>query len=318
MKCAPSTPASAICMTMDNASSPNRDTPDTTNKIIGLILGDVQNPYFAEIIYRLQNLLFQRNYMLMQFSSSYIEEKELQFIEFCEHAHFAGLILLSALDSNTLRERIKALPFPVVLLNRFISNLNCSTVVQDNFQCGYLAANHLLGLGHPRIAFIAGPKNSTSSMKRLEGFRQALTNCFLPVEEEEIYYGNLTLEDGLRIGEEYVKERKRHPKAVIIGNDMMSIGFMDACHRAGVQIPKDLSIVSFDDIRLSSLSCIDLTTIQQPVPDMCEATVEAIFRALEKPDARAVRIILSPKLVVRSTTDYYCPDNDKSFFGLSK
>lgn len=304
-------PPSKIRVAMDDPHKALRDISPTSSKVIGLILGDVQNPYYAEIIYRLQNILFQRNYMLMQFSSSYIEEKELQFIEFCEQSHFAGLVLLSALDSDILRERIRALPFPVVLLNRFIPNLNCSTVMQDNFQCGYLAANHLLGLGHPRIAFVAGPKNSTSSMKRLDGFRQALANCFVPLEEDEIYYGNLTLEDGQRIGSEYIKELDKHPKAVIVGNDMMSIGFIDACHQNGVRIPEDLSLISFDNIRLSGLSCIDLTTVQQPIPDMCEATAEAIFQALENPDAGAERIILSPTLVIRSTTDYYRPGSEK-------
>ena len=300
-------PPARIRVPLEDSESPRQDPPASGN-VIGLILGDVQNPYYAEIIYRLQNLLFQRNYILMQFSSSYIEEKELQFIEFCEHSRFAGLILLSALDSGVLRDRIRALPFPVVLLNRFIANLNCNTVMQDNFQCGYIAANHLLGLGHPRIAFIAGPRNSTSSMKRLEGFRQALNNCFVSICEDEIYFGNLTLEDGFRLGMEYIRDLRRHPKAVIIGNDMMAIGFMDACRRAGVRVPEDLSIISFDNIRLASLACIDLTTVQQPIPDMCEATVEALFRALESPKERAERIILSPKLVVRSTTGYYRPD----------
>lgn len=276
--------------------------PIPSTNIIGLILGDIRNPYYAEIAYQLQNLCFKKNYILMQFSSSYIEEKEFQFIEFCEHAKFAGLILLSALDSDTLYQKIKKLPFPVILLNRFIPNFNGYTIMQDNFQCGYLAANHLLELGFTKIAFIAGPANSTASMKRLDGFRQALSNCFIPFDPDEIYYGNLALEDGLRIGTEYVKDLPNRPKAVIIGNDMMAIGFMEACQNAHVKIPEQLSIVSFDDIRIASLKNIALTTVRQPIFDMCNATAEALFNSIEHPDLKPYRIILSPELIVRSTT----------------
>lgn len=297
--------AHSVCL--NESYTVNAVSRNPASRVIGLILGDVRNLYYSEIIFHLQNIFFQHNYMLMQFTSLYNEDRELEFLEFCEQANFAGLILLSALDSKVLQEKIEALPFPVIVLNRFIKNFDGYTIVQDNFKCGYLAATHLLELGHPRIAFLAGPQNSTSSMRRLEGFRQAMQNCYIPIEESEIYYGDLTIDNGIRIGSHYLKDLPQHPKAIIIGNDLMSIGFLEACDRAHVTVPDQLSIVSFDDISFSALQRFSLTTVRQPIEDMCEAAATALLNAIFHPDCAPYRTILAPKLVVRSTTCQYQP-----------
>ena len=276
--------------------------------VIGLILGDIRNPYYAEIAYTMQGLLNEKEYLLMQFNSSYDETKELNFMDSCEKLHFAGLIMISTLGTEKLKERINKLPFPVVLINRFIQDYVGPTVLQDNFQSGYIAASHLIELGFPEIAFIAGQKNSTASMKRLEGFQQALQNYYIPLEEKNVLYGELTLESGRSLGEMYLKDRANRPKAIVIGNDLMAIGFLDACDAAGVRIPADISVVSFDDIEFASLKRINLTTVRQPVKAMCKAAAEMMIHTLAQTPDLIDRVILEPELIVRATTDRYNKD----------
>lgn len=278
------------------------------DNVIGLILGDMRNPYYSNIVFTLQEILIREGYMLMQFNSTYDESKELQFIDFTAHAAFSGLILISALNSELLREKIESLSCPVVLLDRIIQNYTGHAVIQDNFHGGYLAANHLIELGYPSIAYIAGPTQSTSSMKRLEGFMQALRNYYIPFNEENLWYGDLTLECGTSIGWEYIRELKNRPKAVVIGNDLMAIGFMDACHNAGVLIPDHLSLVSFDDIPFAALKAFEITTIRQPVMEMCKAAADTMLTAIRNPNTSPIRVILEPELVIRSTTAPYIPE----------
>ena len=272
-------------------------------KIIALILGDIRNPFYADLTFSIQQLLSKSGYMVMLFNSEYDLAREMEFIRIAEQFNFSGLILITATETE-IEERLQSLSMPTVLVNRMLPRFNGDSVLMDNFKAGYIATMHLLELGHNEIGFIMGHYVSSASNQRYEGYKQALLNFSLSFEEEHIYQSDLKIETGYRLAEEFCAKTSK-PSAMVIVNDLTAIGFMDGCKKHGLQIPEDLSIVSFDNINISSVSGIDLTTIDQHADKMSEHAVQLMLKQLKTSDAKTERIILDPSLIIRKTTGPY-------------
>lgn len=268
--------------------------------IIALIMGDMGNPFYADLANIIQKHLAKHNYMMVLFNSEYNTEQELEFIKKVELFHFDGLILITAQD-KAISQKLERLPIPKVLVNRIIPDYSGSSVLTDNFQAGYEAALHLINLGHKEIGFIEGPSSSSASTQRYSGFCQAMQNYNLPVKEEYIWKSNLKLEDGKQLSKEFLQLVHR-PTAVIIVNDMTSIGFMDGCIEEGLHIPDELSIIGFDDISISSLHSIQLTTVSQHAEEMGRIASELMIKQLTTSHSQPERVILKPSLIIRNTT----------------
>ena len=268
--------------------------------IVALILGDVRNPFYADLAFRIQQILNNQGYMVMTLNSEYNIERELEFLGLTEQFNFAGLILITAQEEK-IEEKLKTMDIPKVLVNRSLPSYKGDSVLIDNFQAGYQATMHLIELGHRHIGFIKGPGVSSASSQRFAGYRQVMQNYGLPFEENFVFESDLKLETGRSLADDFCKLEKR-PSAMVIVNDMTAIGFMDGCRNAGIRIPEDLSIVSFDNIAMASMYGIELTTISQRVDEMGEKAAHLMLKQLNDKDAKPERIIMEPTLIVRKTT----------------
>lgn len=268
--------------------------------IIGLIFGDVRNPFYAELTFHVQKALESRGYTVMIFNSEYDIAKEIQFLEVSKELCLAGLILFTA-QTNMIEAQFEKLNIPIVFVNRTLQLQNYDSVLMDNFKAGYIAAMHLIELGHKRIGFINGQAKSSASVERFEGFKQALKNYYLPLDSEDVLSGNLKMEIGYELAKQFFQKKSR-PSALVIGNDMMALGFMDWCKENQICIPEELSLVSFDNIIFSGMHGIELTTISQQIGEMGEKAAELMIRRIDNPEADYERIILEPALIVRNTT----------------
>lgn len=271
--------------------------------IVGLVFGDVRNPFYSELTFYIQRALEKYGYTVMIFNNEYDLEREARSIETAKELCLAGLILFTVV-TNMEEEQLRAMNIPIVFVNRTLEFQNYDSVLLDNFRAGYIATMHLIELGHKRIGFVKGHQRSSVTIQRFEGYRQALKNYYLTLQEEDIFSGDLKMRKGYEIAEEFFARRQR-PSALLIGNDLMALGFMDWCKEHGVEIPKELSIVSFDNIDFSALHGFELTTISQKVEEMGEKAAELMVRRIEEPEAEYRRIILEPKLIVRNTTREY-------------
>lgn len=269
--------------------------------IVALILGDVRNPFYSDLAFYIQKILNENGYMVMVFNSEYQEKKEIEFIKIAEQFNFAGLILITA-QSNDLKNAIRKVNVPVVLVNRTFEDYEGDAVLLDNFQAGYIATKHLMELGHKRIGFVAGHATSSSVEQRLSGYKQVLQNYHLQKNDDDIMIGNLSFETGYQIAETIIKDLRNKPSAYLVANDMSALGFIDCCKKYGVKIPEMISIVSFDNIMFASLRDIKLTTVNQHVKEMSEDAAGLMLRRLKNPDAEPQRVIIEPTLIVRSTT----------------
>lgn len=270
---------------------------------IGLIYGDVRNPFYADLTYYMQKAFDQKGYAVMVFNSEYSVEKELEFIRMAEEFCLAGLVLFTA-QTNMEEANFKDVGIPIVFVNRSLAMEQYDCVLMDNFKAGYIAAMHLIKLGHRRIGMVKGNALSSASMLRFDGVVQALKNCGLSMLPEDVWSGDLKMPTGYAMARRFFAQPSR-PDGLVISNDMMALGFIDYCNEIGVKIPEEISIVSFDNIIFSGIHGIDLTTISQDVQTMGEKAAELMLERIEHPQGECKKIILEPTLIVRRSTRAY-------------
>jgi LacI family transcriptional regulator len=275
--------------------------------IIALILGDIRNPFYADLALYMQKFLNEAGFMVMTFNSEYDTEKEVDYIKKCRQFNFAGLILITA-QSSQVFDAIRNVEMPVVLVNRTLEDYTGDLVSMDNFQAGYIATKHLIELGHPSVAFISGPMLSSAINQRYQGYRKVLEMYHVPFQEEYVFYGDLKLDKGKEIAKSYVQNIVHLPRAAVVSNDLMALGFIDGLIEEGISVPEMFSVVGFDNIAVGSLCNINLTTVNQHCELMCKHATRLILKRILDKDAVSEKIILEPNLIVRGTTAAYNRD----------
>ncbi|MEO7122507.1 MAG: LacI family DNA-binding transcriptional regulator [Lacisediminihabitans sp.] len=173
-----------------------------------------------------------------------------------------------------------------------------------NWTGGVLAARHLVGLGHKRIAVITGPGEMMSSRARLSGFQSAMELAGIEVPDEYIVPGNYHREDGVSGGLKLLELPER-PTAIFAGNDLQALGIYEAARTLGLSIPQDLSVVGYDDLELAKWVGPPLTTVRQPLTEMAEQATRLVLGVSGENENDTVRIDLATDLVVRDSTARY-------------
>ena len=169
-----------------------------------------------------------------------------------------------------------------------------------------MATNHLIGLGHRRIACLAGPANLNSSAQRIEGWRQALATAGLAEASADLlWHSDFSSQGGFRTMQA-ILALSPAPTAVFVCNDLMGIGALSAAHEAGIQIPQDMSLIGFDDIELARFASPALTTIAQPKLRIGIAAVDMLLERIQGGRIQARQLILQPELIVRHSTAGLC------------
>lgn len=270
--------------------------------VIHLIIGDIRNPFYAELARGVEDVGYEHGFTVVVSSTDDNPEREALYLHTTADFRAAGLVLSTALPEQQLLAHLQRIGCPVVLLNRYHPSVDADAVLLDNHMGGYLATRHLLDLGHRKIAHLAGPVNSSASRERLEGFRAAVREFGLDPDQLIIDYGNLRHDSGYRMGQRLVAAGMP-VTAVFAGNDLMALGVMEAVTQAGLRVPEDLSVVGFDDTNLSGLWTVLLTTVRQPQYEMGRAAGELLVRRLSDPKGTANRrVVFAPELVVRRST----------------
>lgn len=272
------------------------------NNTIALVIGDIRNPFYADLEYGIQECLSQEGYQIMIFNSEYDIDKELSILQKTAEGGFSGLFLVTA-QSEKMEAVLKTLSLPVVLVNRNFPGFPGDSVFADNFQAGYLAAVHLIDLYHRKIGFIRGPLLSSASTQRFEGYSQAMSNFGLTIDDRFIYDCDLKIESGRQSAKVYLAcPPEDRPSAMIIVNDLAALGFIDECRKNGLSIPQDVSVISFDNIIYSSIEGINLTTVSQHVDEMSREAARLMLKQLHGDQTHPERVIITPELVVRGST----------------
>ncbi|MGI9862561.1 LacI family DNA-binding transcriptional regulator [Moorella naiadis] len=274
--------------------------------IVALIIGDIRNPFYAELTRAVKDVLNQEGYMVVVCDSDYDPEKEEVYIRTADEHGFAGIIMITAMETEALVQQLEKLQCPVVLLNRYLPSVETDVISVDNYEGGYRAAEYLFKLGHRNIAHLAGFRNSSATRDRLRGFIDALKHYDIEISEDKIVYGNLQMEAGHKFAKEFLK---LHPEitAVFCGNDLMALGLIEGLIEMGRDVPDDISIIGYDDIALASMARIKLTTIRQPQYEMGQTAAEVLIDRMKGKIGAPKRIIFTPRLIIRESTTVYKP-----------
>ena len=289
------------------SAAARRRLQPTTEKSIGLIVKEINNPYFADIIFGAQEAARELGYNVLVAHTDRSYEFEQQVAELLVAKDVDGLIVNPLLneesDLSHLFE-IRRNNIPLVLIEG-IRGIHASTVDVDNVVAEKEAVEYLITLGHERIAHFAGPRYSLHSDERVEGVRRAHSAHRLAIGDDDIVHAGSSLKDGYTVGLQYFRGRAAddRPTAVTCYNDLVAIGVLRALRELGLSVPGDVSVIGFDDIDVVSYLGTPLTSVRMPRFEIGQRATRLLIETAEAVGpAPAQRVMLDAELVVRDTT----------------
>ena len=269
---------------------------------VGLLLADIANPWFPELVRGVEDVLWSAQINLVLCNTDYQAEKEDTYLRHLIDKRVDGLILASTGAESPAVPRLQAEGVPLVMLNRRHGSVATDYVGMDNKGGVAAAVAHLAELGHSRIGFIAGRISSSAASERREGYLFAMAAHFGAAPPELIAQGDYSIVSGFEATRRLLALTPP-PTAIVSANDFMAYGAIDAITRAGMSVPRDISVTGFDDILVSGLSLIRLTTVRPPTWKLGATAAELLLKRVGK-KALGLResVILPSELVVRGTT----------------
>ncbi|MEX2540773.1 MAG: LacI family DNA-binding transcriptional regulator [Trueperaceae bacterium] len=266
---------------------------------IGVIVSDLKNPFYSTVAKAIENQVSDHGYSCVICDADESAEKEAHALELLAQLKVRGIIhAFTGGDVDTLR-RLQAEGMPLIEIDRRSDLPGVDAVLLDNALGARLAAEHLLGLGHRRIAIVSGPERLTTGRQRLEGFRKALANAGVTLDDEYTEIGDFREASGYQATSRLL-QLDAPPTALFVANNEMMAGALSALREAGVNIPRQISLISFDDVRWAKYVDPPLTIIAQPTEQFGAVAAELFWERLHGRTEPVVRI-LSPSLVVRES-----------------
>jgi LacI family transcriptional regulator len=271
---------------------------------IGLILPQTvsfffTDPFYPHLTRGIAQACNQHDYTLAFFLVDSKEDEERIFPRVCRQGMLDGVLVQSGQhgDQEIIGRLIDA-GMPFVVIGRPFRYDNVTYIDIDNVNASYHATNHLIRQGRTRIGTISGPLQSTVGIDRLEGYHKALKDRGMSVNERLVVEGDFTEEGGYYAMKLLLTA---NPDAVFTASDIMAVGAIRAVREAGLRVPEDIAFVGFDDLPMSSLSNVQLTTIRQPVVQFGAQAVETLIDQIENGNRSPHRIILETELIIRDT-----------------
>jgi DNA-binding LacI/PurR family transcriptional regulator len=249
--------------------------------IFGLIVSEITNPFFPEIVQTFENLAVENNYEILLTSTVHDPKQMESSVRRMMERRVDGVAVLTFGMEDSLLEHLRFRKVPLVFVDVGPDAPRVANIRID-YQNGIRqAVEHLAALRHTRIAFIAGPPHLKSALARKSAFQQAMSEIGLP--PDLIMEGNHSLEGGMHALTELMNSRrKRRPTAVLCSNDMTAIGVMRQAYDRDIKIPTDLSVVGFDDIRLAQFTTPPLTTVQMSQSELAKLAFRALINETEQ------------------------------------
>lgn len=232
------------------------------SKMVGLIIPDISNPFFARLACAVEEVAFEAGYGVLLCNTQNDRSRELSYLQLLSGRQLDGIVFLTSHAGDPELAEILRRNRNVVLIDEDVAGISAPRIFCENRNGGYLATRHLLENGHRQIAFIGGPKNLLSTQERFTGFKSALAEHRLKPVANLIRFGPYTSDFGREAALAFFDSPKR-PTAIFASSDYVALGVLNAAHRSGLKIPDALSLIGFDDMPLAELLQPPLTTIRQ-------------------------------------------------------
>lgn len=267
---------------------------------VGMLIPNNSNPYFAEIVRGIEDRCYESGFSVVLCNTDDDPVKQSTYVRLMAEKQVDGIIVVSSGTDPELIVELRKLGMPQVIVDREIEDL-AADLVEVNHEAGArLATEHLLSLGHRRIACIAGPQNLSPARQRLDGYRNALEASHIGVDTALVRTADFTSEGGHAATQSLLQLAKR-PTAVVAGNDLMAVGAICAAAQHGLRIPEDLSVIGFDDIALANHTNPPLTTIAQPKHETGHLAADLLLTRISDPERELQKRVLQPFLRLRAS-----------------
>lgn len=276
------------------------------SKAVGLVVPDIGNPFFCQLLQGITRVADQNGYHVLLFNTEETVERQNKVLQSIREHRLCGLIVIPIEKNDPLTLRClldyKEHGTPVVFLDRDMDNPLFDRVVSDDSQGVFQAINALLQAGHRKIAILAGSQESRPGRMRLDGYTRALTAAGIPLQDAYIRQSNFFDVQCACDQTKALLQLEDPPTAVFTSNNTMTYGFLKACGEMGLTVGRDIGLIGFDDIEMLGWLNYPVSVVSRPVPDMGEQAMELLLNCLDKPDGEpCVHRVVPTELILRGS-----------------
>lgn len=282
-----------------------RSLSKSENNTIGIIVPDVTNTYFGEIIKGVSEIAEKENLNIILFNTDNYLEKEIRAINLLKEQRIKGIIMTPGFGEEKFNETyvktITTLNVPIILVSADIKFVKLNGVFVDSIKGGYDATSLLIKEGHTKIGIMAGLFGSEPVMDRIEGYKRALEEHNIPYDEKYIYHGDFRLDKSYEVTKKILKQ-KGAPTALVVCSNMMTMGVIKAIKEENKDIPKDLAIVGFNKIDLLDIVGINITYMEDCPVELGRASMEMLCNIIKDPGNKEVkRLTIAPQMIIQGS-----------------
>ncbi len=273
------------------------------SNFIGIIVPDITNAFYPELVRGAEDAAAKAGYSVLLCDSSEDSKNEENHLNALFSRRVDGILLACCVDSRA-QEALARRRFPLVYMDRLPNAGADCTIATDNIQAGYMAAKHLIDLGHQRIGIVAGYLGLSPHHDRLEGVRKAMQEFHLPILEEYLAAGGIQVEDGTSAGHALLSLPHR-PTAILAGNSKLLLGVLQAVAERRLKVPHDLSVLGFDDYLWNRYFHPSLTAVAQSTHEMGRKAFELLLQMIEPgagQEFHGMHVRLPAELRIRHST----------------
>jgi LacI family transcriptional regulator len=273
------------------------------SRILGIIVENITNPFFPELIQSFEEIAVAHGYEILVSSSNSDAAVLTNCVRRMLERKVEGVAVLTFGEEEPVLDRLVHHDVPMVLAEFKLDDPKASTILLDYTTGIHAAVNHLVGLGHRQIAFLAGPHKLHSAITRENDYRTAMQAAGLGIQKRWVIECDHTLKGGVA-GFGQLRALASRPTAILCSNDMTAIGVLRAAYMEGLRVPQDLSVVGLDDIDFAEFTLPPLTTIRLSRADLARAAFEALRQQAEDPSNPKIQreFLVSTSLVLRGST----------------
>lgn len=269
------------------------------SRLIGLMISDISNPFFSLVVRGIEDTLAQEGYNALLCNTDSNIDKEKEYLKVLLGKRVDGFIISSSGNSGKYFKEMAVTGVPLVFLNRQPDFLISDSVATHNVQGAYIATEHFIRHGYKRIGVIAGPQSISTGRDRLLGYKQAMHEYGLPLDNNLIKEGLFNTQSGYDLMKQLMIE-STPPEAILISNNFMTLGAYNCIQEFGIRIPDDVAIIGFDDPDWAAIVNPPLTAVRQPAYEQGVHAAQLMIQRIKYGnDMDPQEIYLNPSLIVR-------------------
>ncbi|MCB2340059.1 LacI family DNA-binding transcriptional regulator [Clostridium estertheticum] len=265
--------------------------------MIGLLIPDITNQYYAYVSKGVSSYLEKIGYGLVLCNSDRNKDNENRYIDFLAQKRVDGIILIPVKPKASDYKKIIA-NVPLVMADNYVKDLEVSYVGNDNYVGARKIVSHMLRQGYRKIGVILGDESSTASNERLKGYKDILTENNMEISNDILLNSSANFEDGFKLAEVLINKKV---DAIFTINDSVAMGVMKYAHMNNILIPKDIGIAGYDDIEQASMLTVPLTTVHQKKFELGQIAAKILIEEINNHKTLKQTIILKPELVIRKS-----------------